>query len=230
MVAELANYIIFQNPAQSISAAGSAFDWTLQFNIKGNTVFWPQPKDSIANNLFKDNVSITNPLPSYLPGIQQDPGQDVGVMKNAYETAKVILRKASSHPLAGGMARSAAGHAMNFMAGPGSQSQRMIDVRAQYAGNDDTNTSEPVVIKADYLTALERAFDAINDISVQNPSFNISDDLKRFAQELDRVERWKDRLVPATPREPDSDSDESIEESIMTDRIQGGTAKKTRSK
>jgi len=29
MVAELANYIIFQNPAQSISAPQGAFDWSL---------------------------------------------------------------------------------------------------------------------------------------------------------------------------------------------------------
>ena len=42
----------------------------------------------------------------------------------------------------------------------------------------------PVVIKADYLMALERVFDALTDIAAQNPSFSTSDDLTKFAKEI----------------------------------------------
>jgi hypothetical protein len=42
-------------------------------NVKGNTVFWAKPQDTIANNLFKINKEQRSPMPAMLAGVQQDP-------------------------------------------------------------------------------------------------------------------------------------------------------------
>ena len=40
------------------------------FNIKGNGVFWGNPEDSIANNLFKTNRQAKSPMPGVLASVQ----------------------------------------------------------------------------------------------------------------------------------------------------------------
>lgn len=69
-------------------------------NIKGNTVFWPTPKDSIANNLFKNNEDIVKPLPDYLSGVQYNPDTKPGSGGSSiYESAKNLLNTMTKHPV-----------------------------------------------------------------------------------------------------------------------------------
>lgn len=41
-------------------------------NIKGNSVFWGDPEDTIANNLFRTSRNSLNPLPGVLAGVGQN--------------------------------------------------------------------------------------------------------------------------------------------------------------
>jgi len=67
-VGELINFVILQDVAKNITT-GEDSKFELQVNIKGNTVFWGKPEDAIANNLFKNNETAKNPLPSLLAGV-----------------------------------------------------------------------------------------------------------------------------------------------------------------
>jgi len=67
-VSELVNYVVLQTPAKNITD-GSNAEFSLQTNIKGNGVFWGDPKDAIANNLFKNVVGKKSAMPSALEGI-----------------------------------------------------------------------------------------------------------------------------------------------------------------
>lgn len=183
MVGELVNYVILQNPAQSISQAGGAYDWSLQMNIKGNTVFWPQAKDSIANNLFKNNEDITKPLPQYLSGIQYNPDAKPGNGGSTiYDSAKSILNSMSKHPVAQKVAGHMGGKLLNLWTSPSpSIHPSIMELRTE----DDQD--EVKVVKADYVKTLTSAWDALKSIQAQNPMFSLDDELKRLTIEIGRV-------------------------------------------
>lgn len=63
------NYVIIQQGAGSITTGGS-IPYSLIFNIRGNGAFWQNPFDSLANNLFTNNVTgIASASPGVLSGI-----------------------------------------------------------------------------------------------------------------------------------------------------------------
>jgi len=66
----------------------------LQLNIKGNTVFWPKPEDTIANNLFKINREQRNPMPGIMAGVQQDPIAPPKAIASFQEGARRMLHSA----------------------------------------------------------------------------------------------------------------------------------------
>jgi len=68
-VGELISYVILQDVAKNITT-GDNSSFSLQFNIKGNGVFWGKPQDSIANNLFRTSKNKKSPLPGMLAGVQ----------------------------------------------------------------------------------------------------------------------------------------------------------------
>lgn len=74
---------------------GRNSEFSLMFNIKGNGVFWGNPEDSIANNLFKTNRQAKSPMPGVLASVQQNP--DIKITKkpsSLWEGAKFLLSKA----------------------------------------------------------------------------------------------------------------------------------------
>jgi hypothetical protein len=92
-VGELINYVILQTPAKNITTGENA-KFTLQMNIKGNTVFWGKPQDAIANNLFKNNRQSKSPMPGILADKVQDNHAKPTLIKSVWEGAKRMLSKA----------------------------------------------------------------------------------------------------------------------------------------
>lgn len=71
---EVMNYVIIQTGAENIMT-GEPSEYTFIANIRGNGAFWPDPFDSLANNLFADTQhgkshASLNPLPGGLAGVQ----------------------------------------------------------------------------------------------------------------------------------------------------------------
>lgn len=50
---EVINYVIIQTAGENITT-GLPMEYTMIANIRGNGAFWPDPFDSLANNLFSD--------------------------------------------------------------------------------------------------------------------------------------------------------------------------------
>ena len=67
-VGELINYVILQDVGKNITD-GTNSKFSLQMNIKGNSVFWGKAEDPIANNLFKNYAERKSPLPNMLTGV-----------------------------------------------------------------------------------------------------------------------------------------------------------------
>lgn len=71
MVGELVNYVILQQPVQTITEDGDK-KFGLQANFTGNGVFWGKPQDAFANNLFKrykGTAGKESPMPNVLQTI-----------------------------------------------------------------------------------------------------------------------------------------------------------------
>lgn len=66
-MSELINYVILYNISENITT-GEPAHYALQTNIKGNGVFWANPEDTIANNLYKKVVEKKSPMPGMLAG------------------------------------------------------------------------------------------------------------------------------------------------------------------
>lgn len=93
-VGELINYVILQRPAINITTGANSL-FTIQANFKGNGVFWANPTDAIANNLFKNNLQSKSPMPGYLAGKTVDPlaSTQRAPVRSVWEGAKHIASK-----------------------------------------------------------------------------------------------------------------------------------------
>lgn len=147
-VGELINYAILVAPARDITT-GSSIKYTLQLNVKGNGVFWGNPKDAIANNLFRVDRSKASPLPVMLTGVQQNPDLITPKVGSLWEGAKHLLSKAWENRAA------------------------LMPIASSVAAlfePEDREDTQPEVVRADYLDKLSKSLSSIGDLSVMDPT------------------------------------------------------------
>jgi len=63
-------------------------------NIRGNGVFWGNPRDSIANGLFRTTKAKLSPMPGKLEGVQQNPDMKTPKVGSILDGAKYLASKA----------------------------------------------------------------------------------------------------------------------------------------
>lgn len=147
-VGELINYVILQDPVQAIAGGDNLF--SLIFNIKGNGVFWGNPNDAIANNLFKTSKKTKSPLPKLLAGITQNP--DVKIpeeYRSLWDGAKYLMSEAWDN-------RSSILTAAQTLA-------PMLMV-----ADDGLDEPEEVAVKVNYLSCLNDLANCLDALNGQN--------------------------------------------------------------
>lgn len=111
-------------------------------NVKGNTVFWAKPQDTIANNLFKINKEQRSPMPGMLAGIQQDTQAPPRTISSFSEGMKRMLHTAWDNR---GTILSIASRVAPML----------------LADSVGTANAEPSAIKANYLESLEHVLQGL---------------------------------------------------------------------
>jgi len=171
--------------------------FTLQTNIRGNAVFWAEPRDSLANNIFKRiEGASTDPMPNMLKGVQQNTEMKPKKVGSFWEGAKHLMKQAWKHR---GPIMNVAKHVMSGMGLP-------IPFLAA--------ETRCVAIKCNYLKSLDKSLCALNTLQLQNPTMDIRDFYKTLQEEILRVQKIHDRVIYFTSKEDDTkeESDDDYHE------------------